>query len=103
MSLQCYARLHGNRWHAICTDLDIAADGASLEKAKASLAACVELYIESAQALPADHRRRWLARKAPWHVRWQMVLLSSLQRLRRGGAAPLSFVLEPDGSGLANV
>ena len=96
MNLQCYARPHGNQWHAICTDLDIAADGASLEEARASLAVCVELYLESAEALPAEDRRRWLTRSAPWHVRWSMALLSALHWPLRSGTPPLSFVLEPD-------
>ena len=102
MNLQCYARRHGNQWHAICTDLDIAADGASLEEARASLAVCVGLYIESAEALPADDRRRWLTRTAPWHVRWRMALLNALHRLRGSGTTPLSFVLEPDELTLAD-
>ena len=103
MNLQCYARVHGERWHAICVDLDIAVDGASLEEAKASLAVCVELYLESAEALPADDQCRWLTRKAPWHVRWQMAVLTTLHRWRGNSAAPQSFVLEPDGLASANV
>ena len=40
LTLRCYARVCENQWHAICTDLDVAADGPSVEEAKASLAAC---------------------------------------------------------------
>ena len=103
VNLQCYARLCGNQWHAICTDLDIAADGASLEEARASMAVCVELYLESAEALPPDDRCRWLRRKAPWHVRWRMALLNALHWLRGSGTTPLSFILEPDELTLAEV
>ncbi|MCZ0942791.1 MAG: hypothetical protein OXJ53_07035 [Gammaproteobacteria bacterium] len=74
-----------------------------MEEAKASLATCVELYLEGAEALPAEDRRRWLTRKAPWHVRARMALLGILHRLRGGGAVPLNFVLESDGLTLAHV
>ncbi len=102
VNLQCYARQCGDRWHAICTDLDIAVDGSSLQEAKASLVTCVELYLEGALALSAEDKRRWLSRKAPWYVRAQMALLSVLHRLRAGGKAPLRFVLESDGLTLAH-
>lgn len=103
LNLQCYARLCGDRWHAICTDLDIAADGASLEEARASLATCVELYLEGAETLPAEDRHRWMTRKAPWHVRSRMALLSILHRLHQADTMPLSFILESDGLTLAHV
>ena len=103
VNLRCYARQCGDQWHAICTDLDIAADGASLEEAKASLVTCVELYLEGAEALSAEDRHHWLTRKAPWHVRVHMALLSALHRLRGDGEAPLTFVLKSDGLTLAHV
>lgn len=103
MNLQCYARLYGDRWHAICTDLDVAADGASLEEARASLATCLELYLESAEELSAEDRHRWLTRKAPWHIRAQMALMGILHRLHGGGAVPWNFVLESDGLTLAHI
>ena len=103
MKLRCYARQCGDQWHAICTDLDIAADGASWEEAKASLVTCVELYLQGAEALSVEDRHSWLTRKAPWHVQSQMALLSALHRLRGGGEAPVNFVLETDGLTLAHV
>lgn len=103
VNLRCYARQCGDRWHAICTDLDIAADGASLQEAKASLVACVELYLEGAEALSDEDKRRWLSRKVPRYVRAQMALLSALHRLRAGGEAPLRFFLESDELTLAHV
>ena len=103
VKLRCYARRCGDQWYAICTDLDIAADGASLEEAKASLVTCVELYLEGAKALSAVDRHRWLARKAPWQVRAQMILLDALHRLRGGEETLVNFVLESDGWKLAHV
>ena len=95
LALRCYARVCGNQWHAICTDLDVAADGASLEEAKAALAACIELYLEGIDDMPAKDRHRILTRRAPWHVRVKMALLSLLQRPQGDGATSLGFVLEP--------
>ncbi|MCY3622147.1 MAG: hypothetical protein OXH68_10605 [Gammaproteobacteria bacterium] len=95
LTLRCYARVCGDQWHAICTDLDVAADGATLEEAKASLAACIELYLEGIGDMPADERHRLLTRRAPWHVRTKMALLSFLQRPQGRGATSLGFVLQP--------
>ena len=96
MTLRCYARQIGGRWHALCGDLDIAADGASLEEARASLAACIEMYLDGIDTLPAEERRQRLTRKAPLHVRANMALLSFLQRLRGTEASCFSFVLEAE-------
>ena len=96
LTLRCYARICGNQWHAICTDLDVAADGASLEEAKASLAACIELYLEGIEGMPADERQRILTRRAPWHVRAKMAALSFLHRQQGERATSLGFVLEPN-------
>jgi len=72
LTLRCYARLRGNQWHAICTDIDVAADGASLGEAKASLATCIELYLEGNEHMPSVDRHRLLTRQAPWHIRAKM-------------------------------
>lgn len=95
LTLQCYARLCGDQWHAICTDLDVAADGASLGEAKASLATCIELYLEGIKTMPPGDRHALLTRRAPWHVRAKMAFLSSLQRPQGDSATSLGFVLAP--------
>lgn len=92
--LRCYARRHGNLWHAVCTDLDIAADGATLEEARTALAGCVDLYLEAVEGLVADERRRAMTRRAPWHVRAKLALLAWLQRSRGRHATALAFVLD---------
>ncbi len=92
--LQCYAQRQGNRWHAICVDLDVAADGATLEEAKAALVACVELYLEGVEGLAADDRHRAMTRRAPWYVCAKMALLAWLQRSRGRHATAFAFVLD---------
>ena len=68
-ALQCYAYRHGEWWHAICTDLDIAVDGESLPAVVESLETCIDLYLEDVAELPAEERERFLTRRAPWRVR----------------------------------
>ena len=82
LKLQCYARKCGSKWHGICTDLDIAADGASFQDAKESLTACIELHLEGIEELPTGERRRFLTRRAPWHVRTGMAALTWLDSFR---------------------
>ena len=93
-ALRCHARECGRQWHAICTDLDIAADGASFKDAKASLATCIELYLDGIEQLPADGQRRLLTRRAPWHVRAKMVVLTWLHSLDGDDGSSRGFVLQ---------
>ena len=94
LTLRCFALAYGNQWHAICTDLDVAADGDSFDEARASLATCIELYLDGIDELPAPEQGRLLNRKSPWHVRAKMATLSWLHRLRGHNASSLGFVLE---------
>ncbi|MDE0053439.1 MAG: hypothetical protein OXT64_04180 [Gammaproteobacteria bacterium] len=95
LTLRCYARECDGQWYAICTDLDIAADGASFKDAKASLATCIELYLEGIQETPTDEQQRLLNRKAPWHVCARMAVLSWWEGLRRHDSGFRGFVLQP--------
>ena len=94
LTLRCYARKCGQQWHAICTDLDVAADGASFQEAKASLAMCIELYLEGVREMPTDEQRRLLTRRAPWHVRARMAALMSWEGLRHHDSRFRGFVLQ---------
>lgn len=93
LSLRCGAHRHGVRWHAICVDLDIAADGATLDDARVALAECVALYLDAVEGMPADERRRAMARRAPWHVRAKMALLAWVQKSRGCHATAVVFFL----------
>lgn len=94
LTLHCYARRHGNLWHAICTDLDIAADGTSFQDARASLQVCLELYLEGITELPPDQQRRFLTRRSPWYVRFKMTLLATFRFAHREERRPRRFVLQ---------
>ena len=94
-ALQCYAYGRGQRWHAICTDLDIAVDGESFPAVVKSLKICIDLYLEDVAELPAEERGPFLTRRAPWRVRVSLAALTWLHRLKGSGAHHArSFLLE---------
>ena len=82
MAFRCYAYDTGHGWHAICTDLDIAVDGGSFYEVKASLAMCVEMYLDSVTELPETERRRFRTRRAPWRIRASLAVSTWLHRIR---------------------
>ena len=94
LTLRCYARRYGRVWHAICTDLDVAADGVSFQDARASLKVCIELYLEGVTELPSEQQRRFLTRRSPWYVGVKMALLAALCFARGEGRRPHRFVLQ---------
>ena len=94
LTLRCYARRYGRVWHAICTDLDVVADGASFQDARASLQVCIELYLEGVAELPSEQQRRFLTRRSPWYVRVKMALLAALCFAHRKERRPRRFVLQ---------
>ena len=70
MQFVCYAwRIDNQEWEAICTDLDIAAQGTSLEDAKRELETAVSAYIEYVLTLPEDEIGQFLNRKSPLSLR----------------------------------
>ena len=94
LNLHCYARRYGRQWHAICTDLDIAADGPSFQDARASLVVCVELYLEGLAELAPSEQQRFLTRRSPWYVRAKMVILTLSHLFRRDERRSRVFVLQ---------
>ena len=94
-ALQCYAYRRGQRWHAICTDLDVAVDGESSPAVVASLEICIDLYLERIAELPTEERGRFLTRRAPWRVRASLAVSAWLHRLKGTGEPNArSFLLE---------
>ena len=94
-ALRCYAYRRGQRWHAICTDLDIAVDGGSLRATVASLETAIDMYLEGVAELPAAERRRFLTRRAPWRVRASLAVWTWLHRVKGAGERRTrSFLLE---------
>ena len=94
LALRCYAYRDGETWEAICVDLDIATFAATLDEVKASLAACIEMYLEGIDELPVEERRRFLTRKAPWHVRTKLATMAWLSKRRNDTRHPLQFTLQ---------
>ena len=93
--LQCYAYRRGGRWHAICTDLDIAVDGESLQAVAASLGTGIDMYLESVAELPAEERGAFLTRRAPWRIRAFLAAWTRLHHLKGAGKRRArSFLLE---------
>ena len=91
---QCYAYARGGRWQAICTDLDIAVDGASRRAVEDSLATALDMYLEWVSELPREEQARFLARRAPWYVRLEMAALTRIGLLIGGGERSRRFVLQ---------
>ncbi len=90
-----YAYRRGQRWNAICTDLDIAVDGESLPAVVGSLETCIDLYLESVAELPTEERGRFLTRRAPWRVRASLAVSTRLHRLKGDADGQArSFLLE---------
>ena len=94
-ALQCYAYRRGQRWHAICVDLDVAVDGESSPAVVATLETCIDLHLERVAELPAEERRRLLSRRAPWRVRAPLAIYTAFHRLKGAGERNTrSFLLE---------
>ena len=93
VTLRCYAYRSGRVWEAICVDLDIATFGDSLDEVKASLATCIKMHLEEAEALPIADRRHLLKRRSPWYVRARLALMTWLSGLRSNARRVLQFTL----------
>ena len=100
MELRCYAYRRGDVWEAICTDLDVATFGPSQAEVECLLAEAIELHLECVADLPEEDRQAMLARRAPWHVRFGLELLSRVHNVRckwgkSGEKLRHSFVIHP--------
>lgn len=88
-TLECIAHGAGNRWEAICLDLDISVQGTSLNEVTRSLEESVVSYIKDACAEDAATTATMLARGVPFRVRmyWALKLFFATmtgKRLGRG-------------------
>ena len=81
MELRCYAYRRGDVWEAICTDLNVATFGPSQAEVERLLAEAIELHLECIADFPEEDRQAMLARRAPWHVRFGLELLSCTRYL----------------------
>ena len=68
--LFCVARGKGERWEALCLDLDLAVQGRSFDEVRQLLGEAISTYIEDASAEAEPARTQLLARRVPFHVRF---------------------------------
>lgn len=92
--LKCYAYGSGASWEAICVDLNVAVCGNSQREVRASLGTAVDLYLETVAALPAAEQDGFLSRRAPWHTRAKLAILTWLSILRGDRSRPEAFVFQ---------
>ncbi len=82
-SLLCFARGRDGAWEAICTDLDIAVTGSSLDEVTRLLQRAVDSYVEDAMRESPDTQKKLLSRRAPFWVEASLALRLALSAFRR--------------------
>ena len=95
LKFRCYSYGNGENWEAVCVDLDIAVFGASTNEVEDALDKCIQTYLERVADLPPEERRRFLARKSPWYVRFKLALMTWLYSLRGTRDRSREFTLRP--------
>jgi hypothetical protein len=65
----CVARGGGERWEALCLDLDLAVQGRSFDEVRGLLEEAVNSCVEDPNAEAEPARSQLLARRVPLHVR----------------------------------
>lgn len=81
-SFHCYAYGRPGDVEAICVDLDIAVQGKSITEVRSMLNEAIASYVEDALAEPPEVAKALLSRRAPWHVRTRLALLTNWLRLK---------------------
>jgi hypothetical protein len=69
LELLCVARGGGEKWEALCLDLDLAVQGRSFDEVRGLLEEAVNTYVEDARAEAEPARSQLLARRVPLHIR----------------------------------
>ncbi|HFD81038.1 MAG TPA: DUF1902 domain-containing protein [Gammaproteobacteria bacterium] len=89
LKLRCYAEQnHDGSWFGICIDLNLAADGDSLEEVRRKLDDQVRDYIEEALGDDVAYIDDLIPRPAPlpFRIRYHYIrFLCWLDRMRKGG------------------
>ena len=92
--LRCYAYGSGASWEAICIDLNVAVCGNSQPEVRTSLGMAVDLYLETVATLPAAERDGFLSRRAPWHTRAKLAILTWFSVLRSDRSRLEAFIFQ---------
>ncbi len=79
----CYAWGIDNQWEGICTSLDIAAQGSSLEEVIQELNDAVDTYVDYVSELPHRERSALLNRRSPFGLRVRLEVAYQIASLRR--------------------
>ena len=86
LKVRCMAWQEQDMWVAACIDLTLAAQGATLDAAKARLHEQIGVYVNEAVGVDAEHAEALLERRAPLHDRMRYVFwraVAQRPRLRR--------------------
>ena len=79
--LRCYARQKEGVWQAVCIDLNLAAQGKTLEKAKRRLHVQILDYVREACTIDRAHFEHLMNRKAPLSLRFNYYFAYISQRI----------------------
>jgi hypothetical protein len=79
--LRCFAERRDNQWQGFCIDLNLAAQGDSLEEVECKLEAMIADYVYDALAgEDRNHAFQLMHRKAPLSLRWRYYFYSFFTR-----------------------
>ena len=79
--LRCTAEGRGDKWEAICLDLDLAVQGRSFEEVYKGLNEMIFSYLETVSTYPPADRARLLNRRAPFALRLKHTVMYLLAYL----------------------
>lgn len=80
--VRCMARREGDVFVAVCLDLTLAAQGATLHEARSRLHAQIADYVKEAFTIDREHTVELLTRKAPLLHRFHYHLCKLRARMR---------------------
>lgn len=95
--VRCYAKQQEGQWVALCIDLDLAAQGETLESVREKLSEQVASYLEEAISIDRAHAVTLLTRKAPFRYRAEYQWLRALHGVMRRVPAFRALVVSMQG------
>ncbi|ADE15352.1 hypothetical protein Nhal_2264 [Nitrosococcus halophilus Nc 4] len=80
--LRCFVERRDDQWQGFCIDLNLAAQGDSLEEVKRKLEAMIADYVYDALAgEDREYAMQLMQRKAPLSIRWRYCCYASISRV----------------------
>jgi len=74
--LRCFAKKENTSWHAFCIDLNLSAEGDSLNEAREKLHSMIGYYVQEAFCEDKDHIEDLFPRPSPFSYRFMYHALS---------------------------